>query len=334
MKKSLLLAFGLFSQTFSFAGGLNPLGLNFDGIDDAINTNYYNNDGVFTYECWVRSSNAPIGVSYKGPMYSDNAAIIWDHAQSGFSGSASVRDAAGIYYAASFGALNANQWYHLAATYDGSELRAYKNGELISVETTTGGLYPGTSELVIGKHPTIAYYWQGELDEVRVWNYARSCDEINADMNGSVSGNPGSSLVLHYNFDSNASANGNNVSVTTIPNLATSGTIYDGVLSGFAMTGSTSNLVQGAPFGLTVVCSPSAVSEIQAHAISIFPNPVNDILTINTSNSGMVYLVNTLGAIVHQVFVQEKASVNVSALTPGVYFIRMENGTTKRFIKQ
>lgn len=334
MKKLLLLACGLFSQTFSFAGGLTPLGLHFDGSDDAINTNYYNNDGIFTYECWVRSNNAPIGVGYNGPMYSDNAAIIWNHAQAGYSGAASVRDAAGIYYAASFGTLNNNQWYHLAATYDGSVLAAYKNVELISTTTTTGGLYAGTNELVIGKHPTIAYYWQGELDEVRVWNYARSCEEINADMNGSVSGNPGSSLVLHYSFDSNASANGNNVSITTIPNLATSGTIYDGVLSGFAMTGSTSNLVQGAPFGLSVVCSATSISEIQSHAISVFPNPVNEILTINTSGTGMVYLVNTLGAIVQQVFVQQSASINVSALTPGIYFIRMENGTTKRFIKQ
>jgi hypothetical protein len=78
-------------------------------------------------------------------------------------------------------ALPVNTWTHLAATYDGTIVRLYRNG----VQVTTGNV-PGaltTSNAVL----TIGYNFYGErftglLDEVRIYNRALSAAEIQTDM--------------------------------------------------------------------------------------------------------------------------------------------------------
>jgi len=76
-----------------------------------------------------------------------------------------------------------NVWYHAAATYDGASWTLYLNG---NVETNVAVNQPPRSDSI--QHAALASamnstgaaagYFQGLLDEVRVWNYARSAAEI------------------------------------------------------------------------------------------------------------------------------------------------------------
>jgi len=74
-------------------------------------------------------------------------------------------------------------WTHLAGTYDGSVIKLYKDGVLVNSSDQTGDVdftnVSGT-QFYVGKFLNDAAYnyFHGNVSEVRVWNYARSQEEI------------------------------------------------------------------------------------------------------------------------------------------------------------
>lgn len=77
--------------------------------------------------------------------------------------------------------LPAEQWNHLAATYDGNVLRLYLNGNPVGNQTIGRTRQPGTGSLVMGRRPDQAgdgYYFRGALDEVRLYDRALEPAEI------------------------------------------------------------------------------------------------------------------------------------------------------------
>jgi len=103
--------------------------------------------------------------------------------------------------------LSENTWYHSAATYDGAAMKIFVNGELDNQRSASGSIYRNicTRYWVVGATYAgcIGIYdwlWPGTLDEIRVWDYARSQDEIQSAMNTALTGNePG--LVGYWRFD-------------------------------------------------------------------------------------------------------------------------------------
>jgi glucose/arabinose dehydrogenase/PKD repeat protein len=83
-------------------------------------------------------------------------------------------------------ALPLDAWSHLATTYDGTTLRLYLDGNLISSTPFAGSITTSTGELWIGGNPVWAEWFAGLIDEVRVYDRALSGPEIQADMNTSV----------------------------------------------------------------------------------------------------------------------------------------------------
>ena len=80
-------------------------------------------------------------------------------------------------------------WLHFAAVYDGKYLRLYLDGEQIHfVETKNGGTvnlaiaYDGhnweSDGFAIGRSAGMARFFDGYISECRVWNVARTLDEI------------------------------------------------------------------------------------------------------------------------------------------------------------
>lgn len=136
-----------------------------------------------------------------------NYNISWDHTEPGKEGTAQVRIGP-TWYATSFGTLNASNWYHLAATYDGEVLRAYKNGKLYSSNADMSGS-PATEDntLTIGKHSdpgTSNLCFAGMIDEVRIWNVVRTEAEITANMYKEIGTN--SNLKVYYKMNDGTGA--------------------------------------------------------------------------------------------------------------------------------
>lgn len=95
------------------------------------------------------------------------------------------------------------KWYHLAATYDGNLIAAYVNGAQIGSESASGEMTIDKADLFIGKGDpeySSGEYFHGVLDEIRLWNVARSEQEIRAAMNARLTGKE-KGLVAYWNFD-------------------------------------------------------------------------------------------------------------------------------------
>lgn len=88
------------------------------------------------------------------------------------------------------GALTVNTWTHLAGTYDGVTVRLYVNGVQVASLAKTGTIATSTNPLQIGGDSTYGQYFQGRIDEVRIYSRALSASEVVADMNTAVSGAP------------------------------------------------------------------------------------------------------------------------------------------------
>jgi hypothetical protein len=76
----------------------------------------------------------------------------------------------------------ANAWTHLAATHDGTTLRLYVNGVQVGSRAVSGALLTSTGVLRIGGNSIWGEFFQGRIDELRIYNRALSAAEIQADM--------------------------------------------------------------------------------------------------------------------------------------------------------
>jgi signal transduction histidine kinase len=100
--------------------------------------------------------------------------------------------------------LELNRWFHLAAVTGPAGVRLYCNGMLVGTNAYSGGISAiGTNDNFIGRSSSSRsrpVYFQGQIDDVRVWATARSESEIREGMLRAPTGQePG--LVGHWNFD-------------------------------------------------------------------------------------------------------------------------------------
>jgi hypothetical protein len=90
-------------------------------------------------------------------------------------------------------------WTHIAMTYDGASRRHYVNGDLDLDEPDASGPIGDTADpLRIGNDVQWNFSPNGRIDDVRVWNVARSQADIHATMNSVSPDAPG--LVADWTF--------------------------------------------------------------------------------------------------------------------------------------
>ena len=104
-----------------------------------------------------------------------------------------------------------SEWFHLAITYDRTNIRAYYNGVLQNNVVRSDGSPTGPKaktnglEMKIGRSENTIFgnsgaNFTGGLDEVRLWSYARSVAELQADQNNCLEGTE-EGLVFNYKLD-------------------------------------------------------------------------------------------------------------------------------------
>lgn len=103
--------------------------------------------------------------------------------------------------------------YHVAMVYDGVKLKFYRNGYLMSQVNCTGNMVQNFWPTTIGAtagNPTTNTTLIGLLNEVRIWNTAKTQDEIKQYMNVTLP-NPTlqTGLLAYYSFDNLLNKQGN-----------------------------------------------------------------------------------------------------------------------------
>ena len=78
-------------------------------------------------------------------------------------------------------------WTHLAATYDGTTSASTSTAPRSRRSPFSGSIITSTSPLKIGGNAIWGEWFNGLIDEVRVYNRALTAAEIQSDMNTSIS---------------------------------------------------------------------------------------------------------------------------------------------------
>jgi len=308
-------AAGEVGQAFSLNGGGHVR------IPDAPNLRFTT---AMTVEAWVNPANtannqqivskwdAVGGIdqrSYGLAIYSDGRAYIGVTSDGSASGNVTL-----------FGTntVPANQWTHIAGTYDGATLKIYLNGVLDSSMSYSAGIFPGTDDMgiggAVGGEPVggVIQPFAGLIDEVSVYNRALTPSEIQAifaagsagkcnDVPPMITGQPANQTVptgATVTFSINASGtapldyqwqvNNSNIGGQTNRSLSLtnvqsgqSGNLYSVIVSNaFGTTNSTSALLTVTATG---TCTPPA-----SGLVSWWPGNGNTLDVAGTNNGTLV----------------------------------------------
>jgi hypothetical protein len=83
-------------------------------------------------------------------------------------------------------ALPVNAWTHVAVTYNGTALVLYVGGTQVATQNQTGAIPVSANPLRIGGNTPFGEFFQGRLDEVRIYNRALTAGEITNDANQAI----------------------------------------------------------------------------------------------------------------------------------------------------
>jgi hypothetical protein len=166
--------------------------------------------------------------------------------------------------------LPVNTWTHLAATYDGTSLRLFVSGAQVGTRAVSGPLLTSSGTLRIGGNSVWGEFFQGRIDEVRVYNRALTQAEILTDVNTPVSGSL-SDTISPWRFGGQPTGTLAMDTTQATLSLSTSeaatcrysleaGVAYEAMTGVFATTGSTTHtttvggLTNGGSYAFAVRC--------------------------------------------------------------------------------
>jgi hypothetical protein len=98
--------------------------------------------------------------------------------------------------------VNDGKWHYVAGVFDGSKKYLYVDGSLDASVSVTGTISTNNQEVEIGANSDWSSQrnFDGLIDEVRIWNVARTQTQIQDNMNTVLVGNE-TGLVAYYKFD-------------------------------------------------------------------------------------------------------------------------------------
>jgi len=111
--------------------------------------------------------------------------------------------------------VTSNVWHHAAATYDGQTWKLYLDGVLDGTLTLSAARPPRSDSIqhaalatAMNSTGVAAGFFQGVLDESRIWNYARTQAEIQANLNQEITS--GTGLLGRWGMNEGSGATVNN----------------------------------------------------------------------------------------------------------------------------
>lgn len=199
-----------------------------------------------------------------------------------------------------------NTWTHIAATYDQTSINVYVNGNLTGSTPATVALPAGSEEWRMGRRWDNPEYFLGMMDEVRIWNVARTQAQIQASK-GAIIAPSTSGLLAYYRFDESAGTNtadltGHNYTgtFTGTPAWVNASTApfagYSSYLWSNGSTGSSLSATTAGNYSVTVTDLYGCTGSSAAVAVTLKPLPgaasaITGPLVTAQGHSGIAYSV-------------------------------------------
>ena len=325
IKRMTLFLFTISISIFSFAQETNRA-LFFNGVSDFVEAPHTATNNIstnWTLEALI--SPAVNNVGYQAIIsknYNPRPASLWlynDKVEVWFSSPDIARIQGTV-------SIAPNKWYHVAATYDQTTLSVYVNGVLdISVPLTVTP-ETSTNNYFIGQRGDDSYFFNGYIDEVRIWNKARSQSQISLTKSDTLTAKyyatADSGLVGYWRFNEGSGVAAKDYSISK-----SNGTI-------------TGAFYESNPVLLGVKDSPKSDNFILSQN---YPNPFNPVTTINfqllSGSSISLKVFDLLGreiaTLLNQQMTAGSHSVDFDAtnLTSGVYIYQLRSGDFSTFKK-
>jgi len=216
--------------------------LDFDGTDDYVTVPDFSLDGsAFTVSFWFKCNGTSM-VNFEERMLSfgpdtrfeigidSGTNRLWVFDQTASSDQSYGED------------LRDGEWHHVAVVADFSLRTVYLDGEFMGnivglssaeyggfcrVGAWTGGVSTGT-------------FFNGQIDEAKIWSVAKTQSEIEDNMNCPISGDE-DDLLAYWTFDQGV-AGGANAGETTLTDFSNNG--VEGTLANFNLLGGSSNWLE------------------------------------------------------------------------------------------
>lgn len=177
-----------------------------DGVDDhvvlangGVGVMRFSGTQPFTVEAWVRpdrhSGFQVIASKWNGGVSGEYLLALNENGQLSFSRNVPT------FVFTSIGTVPVGEWTHVAFVYDGTRRSLYLNGVLDpTVDPGTGSNPVSAIRFVIGAYHVqnqLTGFFDGAIDELRVWNVARSPAQIAADWQRRLAGSESNLVLLH-----------------------------------------------------------------------------------------------------------------------------------------
>ncbi|RMH61261.1 MAG: T9SS C-terminal target domain-containing protein [Calditrichaeota bacterium] len=337
-------------------GGIPPAQnsvLSFDGTDDYVEIP--NNDKLnfgsstdFTLEAKVKITGTTqnfdgiIAKGATGASWTGYQMLVYD-GKLGAEISSSAGDISPLNGLVGVTNIADGNWHHVALVVERTATKAtlYVDGkeEAAVVHSVISSDLNITANMLIGTERTNALYLPANIDEVRIWNVARTASEVNDNVNNDSLLAATTGLVAYYHFDQGAPSgvnSGLSVLKDSTPNRL-QGTLYN-----FALNGDVSNWIESQNSVVTAIGDNDNPALPEGFTLDQnYPNPFNPSTTIRFAlpKAGQVSLAiyNMQGQLIqtlasgqfsagqHQA-VWNGTNANGAHVASGVYFYKLKAG--------
>lgn len=220
-------------------------------------------------------------------------------------------------------------WYHIAAVYDGTYMKIYVDGvEKASLVISNINFSSANQNMMIGSWSHIGRFLNASIDEVRVWNIARTPSELQYAMNCELE-NPTtlSGLKAYYKF--NQGVDGfDNTAITTLTDASVAASAA--TLNNFTLNGTVSNWLGGSPVVSNATCAMLSSENVESDysTLKVYPNPSSGVFQFQTQEATQLEVYDLMGKVILSKNVQTgAASFNLSEQAAGMYLLKIINSS-------